>query len=479
MVYLRPSEAEINTWPTLGNENWTWNSLFPYYKKSEHLQIPTQEQEQYQPSWEPYAHGFAGPLKTGWWKGLNTTGFGPLLNSSWSSNNLTWNLEPNAGNLEGLFLHPSEYDTTASIREDTARAYYWPISNRWNLHTYTFTNGLKVLFADEATYGSASLVATGVEVLLANGLKSNISAKREIILSTGTYRTPGILEASGIGNPSILSNLSVPVKVDLPGVGAHMQDQFTEVLYFNTTIATPLDTEIPQMPYKAVLTMRDLFSSERLSEIASYTRSQIPAYASLIVANGGGTSVAVEEALLKIRTDLIFNQNAPVGELILYPLIAAFYNTLPLSSGSIHAANVSSQDIPVINNNVMAIPFDVNVTAALGRLARKIYATPPLDSITLGELLPGYAAVPLNASDAQWKAYFDASWGPTWHAVGTTAMMKRELGGVLDDTMTVYGTSNLRVVSAAAIPFELNGHPTSTLYAMAEKVSDLIKEKWA
>lgn len=58
-------------------------------------------------------------------------------------------------------------------------------------------------------------------------------------------------------------------------------------------------------------------------------------------------------------------------------------------------------------------------------------------------------------------------------------MMKKEFGGVLDENMIVYGSSNLRVVDASAIPFEVNGHPTSLIYAMAEKASDLIKAKWA
>ena len=57
-------------------------------------------------------------------------------------------------------------------------------------------------------------------------------------------------------------------------------------------------------------------------------------------------------------------------------------------------------------------------------------------------------------------------------------MMSRELGGVIDSKMMVYGTSDLRVVDASAIPFEVNGHPTSTIYAMAEKAADLIKLRW-
>lgn len=37
-------------------------------------------------------------------------------------------------------------------------------------------------------------------------------------------KSPQILELSGIGDPKILNAIDVPVKIDLPGVGANVQD---------------------------------------------------------------------------------------------------------------------------------------------------------------------------------------------------------------------------------------------------------------
>lgn len=54
-------------------------------------------------------------------------------------------------------------------------------------------------------------------------------------------------------------------------------------------------------------------------------------------------------------------------------------------------------------------------------------------------------------------------------------MMPKVLGGVLDSNLKVYGTTNLRVVDASVIPFQISGHLTATIYAIAEKASDLIK----
>jgi choline dehydrogenase len=61
------------------------------------------------------------------------------------------------------------------------------------------------------------------------------------------------------------------------------------------------------------------------------------------------------------------------------------------------------------------------------------------------------------------------------HPVGTCAMMSRELGGVVDPKLKVYGTSNVRVVDASIWPYQISGHLTSTLYAVAERAADIIK----
>lgn len=53
-------------------------------------------------------------------------------------------------------------------------------------------------------------------------------------------------------------------------------------------------------------------------------------------------------------------------------------------------------------------------------------------------------------------------------------MMPRDMGGVVDTNLVVYGTANVRVVDASILPFQICGHLTSTIYAIAERVSDAI-----
>ena len=45
---------------------------------------------------------------------------------------------------------------------------------------------------------------------------------------------------------------------------------------------------------------------------------------------------------------------------------------------------------------------------------------------------------------------------------------------VVDSQARVFGVNGLRIVDAAAFPFLPPGHPQSTVYALAEKISDAI-----
>lgn len=55
-------------------------------------------------------------------------------------------------------------------------------------------------------------------------------------------------------------------------------------------------------------------------------------------------------------------------------------------------------------------------------------------------------------------------------------MMPREVGGVVDSELRVYGTKNLRVVDASVFPLIPRGNIQSSVYAVAEKAADILKQ---
>jgi choline dehydrogenase len=54
-------------------------------------------------------------------------------------------------------------------------------------------------------------------------------------------------------------------------------------------------------------------------------------------------------------------------------------------------------------------------------------------------------------------------------------MMSKGFGGVVDPELRVYGTRNVRVVDGSILPMKISGHPTATLYAVAERAADILK----
>jgi choline dehydrogenase len=58
----------------------------------------------------------------------------------------------------------------------------------------------------------------------AKGTKKTVTAKREVIVSGGAFNSPQILLLSGVGPAAQLKQFDIPVIVDSPGVGNHLQD---------------------------------------------------------------------------------------------------------------------------------------------------------------------------------------------------------------------------------------------------------------
>lgn len=197
MTYIRAQKSQIDSWESVGNEGWNWDALFPYYKKSENLAIPTPAQTEIGVSYNPDYHGENGYLKVGYPYNMQNGSLAHDAEASWKALGIPFNEDMNGGNVRGFALWPYTIDREANVRETAARAYYYPVQNRPNLKVFLNTTANRILWKDCA--GPAT--AQGVEVTLVNGSTSTLAAKKEVIVSAGSLRSPGILELSGIGNP--------------------------------------------------------------------------------------------------------------------------------------------------------------------------------------------------------------------------------------------------------------------------------------
>ena len=200
MSYTRTQDSVIDSWEALGNKGWNWKNLFPYILKSEHYQVPSAAQVSAGASYDPAFHAYDGPLKVGYTNHLINGTLFETLKTTFATLGIPYRIDSGGGKMRGYNNYPKTIDRTKNIREDAARAYYWPFVSRQNLKVLPSTIATKIVWKD-ATY-SGNMVASGVEVIRQDGVKQVIKARKEVILSAGTYRSPTLLELSGIGNPS-------------------------------------------------------------------------------------------------------------------------------------------------------------------------------------------------------------------------------------------------------------------------------------
>ncbi|KAM0323936.1 hypothetical protein ACHAQA_008517 [Verticillium albo-atrum] len=478
MAYVRGNRAEFDVWEELGNPGWNWDTLLPYYKKSEMYFIPRDDQLTAGASYEPQHHGFQGPLHVGLAPAFTNTSASPLLQAAWESLSVPRNPDFNGGSVRGFAYPPSTLDPELNVRYDSSRAYIHPVENRPNL---TILQGTvkRITWAPQPrrqkTCQNAGLVANGVEFLTEDGQVKTIKVKKEVVVSAGAIRTPGVLEGSGIGNPRVLKALGIETMVDLPGVGENLLEQPHHTLAYTGNLEESTNA------FYAYVTAENLFG-DQLAAVEASSRARIPEFAQASVDASGNDAlnVTVIERLFTIQHDLMFKKNATIAEILTIIAVGLqfsdYWILFPFSRGSVHLSSADTIDKPLFDPRLMLADFDVESTVAAGRLAKKFWQSEPVAASVGGQLFPDAATLPDNATDEQWEAWARNTAGPNAHPIGTASMMARELGGVVDPKLKVYGTANVRVVDASVMPIQTSGHLTSTIYALAERLSDIIKD---
>ena len=226
-----------------------------------------------------------------------------------------------------------------------------------------------------------------------------------MILSAGSLKSPGILENSGVGNPGILAKHGIDVKVDLPTVGENLQDQPNVRLAVN---ANSNWSGYP--PFVAYPTASDRFGSNT-SNVASYIYGQIQAYADAVVkqSNNAYTPSMVEKHL-RIQADLIFKQNTPCLESIVFPtnvtILSAFWGLLPFSRGSVHLSSTDTSADPLINANFFMLDWDAMLQTAGAKIIRSLFHIAPLDQYTSNDSAPTLKEVGNDAGVEEWMDWF-------------------------------------------------------------------------
>lgn len=117
----------------------------------------------------------------------------------------------------------------------------------------------------------------------------------------------------------------------------------------------------------------------------------------------------------------------------------------PLSRGTVHITSADPLAPPAIDPNYFVNEADLDLVVHAVEYALKVYRTEPLSRHVTKQIIPSPDVVAKGREGL--REYVKENCGPVYHPVGTAAMLPLEDGGVVDASLKVYGTSNLRVVS--------------------------------
>lgn len=153
-----------------------------------------------------------------------------------------------------------------------------------------------------------------------------------------------------------------------------------------------------------------------------------------------------------------------------YAISAAMCLQYPLSRGTVHIKTSNPDDHPAVDPAFLKHSADVDVLAAGLKMLGKVEESQHMKNNITKRLFPPPEADMTNTERMR-ECVRDICMSE-YHPCGSVAM-----GDAVDSKLKVCGTKNIRVVDASIFPNHVSGNIVSSVYAVAEKAADIIKEE--
>ncbi|KAL4246796.1 GMC oxidoreductase family protein [Abortiporus biennis] len=492
MYAVRPSQIEVDAWAGMieNGTAWNWENQFAAMKKSETFTPPSADiQAAANIEYNTASHGTSGPVH------VSYPGYMVPVVGNWSGTLAAVGVPPsvdaNAGENWGQYIAASTINPTNWTRSYSRSAYIDPLPNRSNLAILANATVTRLIF-DNSTSNANGVVATAVEYAAnVNAAKQTVKVRKEVILAGGAIGSPQVLQLSGVGPVDVLNGAGVPVVVELPGVGQHLQDHISTQVVYTTNVDTAGSLHAANADIPNFLSfINSATTYVNASTLLASSATSLDAFKTLVTSNLNTANVPSQysevaegyKAIYSLTQDWL---SGPVGQVeILLSLTgsASGAQTIavqaalqhPFSQGRLYINSSNAFDYPVIDPNYLSNPADGILLREGLKLARKIATTAPLSSAMLTEVVPGSTV----ATDADWDNWLATTIGTEFHPSCSCAMLPKAQGGVVDANLKVYGTSNVRVADAAVYPIQFSAHLMAPVYGLAEQAASIIRAQY-
>jgi choline dehydrogenase len=412
LVFVRGHHAGYDAWTRRGAPGWGFDDLLPYFQRSETAT-----------NGDPVVRGVDGPLIVGTPPTPN-----PMIAAAVEAA-----VEAGcrrAGDLSSgheIGFGWPDFNIVNGARQSAADAYLAPATERSNLEVVTDALVRRVVVVD----GRAARVEFS-----AGATTATVDCTGEIVLAAGAIGSAQLLLLSGIGASEHLRAVGVEPVLELPGVGANLQDHpLASVTYQSSR-------PVPSIPANA--------SGEAMGFIR--------------------TSVEMDSPDLQF---VLHSLPVPVPTLPTpehgYSILFSAIN--PHSRGNVRLAGPDADTLPHVDPNYLADARDVATMREGLRLARRIGEGAALGSWRGTEVHPGPH---VDDADDALDEYLRLSLRCYFHYVGTCRIGGDEMA-VVDPQLRVRGITSLRVADASVMPSIVTANTAATVYGIAERAADLIR----
>lgn len=410
-IFLRGPQEDYDGWAALGNDEWSYLKVLPYFRKSE-TDLDMQGD----------FHGSEGPIPVRRHHREQWLPFQAAFHHACLEAGIPDDADLNHPTSGGVGAFP--LNNPDGIRMSTALTYLHACRHRLNLSVKANVLVRRIRFAGRQ--------AVGVEV--DSGGETFVVEAGDIILSAGAIQSPQILMLSGVGPADHLRSMGIQVVHDLPGVGQHLKNHPGISVRYLPQAQYRLDPDAPRNQVAL-----------RVTAPGSSTRNDIQ----MQPTSSGPVGRAAEDIRIGVRLEL------------------------PLSTRELRLASTDPTVQPHLEYGLLTHPWDRERLRAGVRLCVQLLQHQVFKDILGQRTAPTDQDLASDQALDTWlqrnagiagHSSLTCKMGPASDPMA-----------VVDQYCRVHGLSHLRVIDASAMPEIPRANTNATIIMLAERAADLIR----